>query len=90
MMLFTIVEPFSASDGEKWEIYCEWRGMKFERFDSIDGILRPNLHLRTKGEPLLKPAPSIGKKNIITEKIHRNNGPCHCLAIREALRGRHR
>jgi hypothetical protein len=43
MMLFTIVKPFSPSDGEKWTNYCEWRGLKFDRFDSIDGVLRPNL-----------------------------------------------
>lgn len=43
MMLFTIVEPFSPADGEKWTNYCDWRGIQFERFDSIDGILRPNL-----------------------------------------------
>lgn len=42
-MLFTIVKPFSPADGEKWTSYCEWRGMQFERFDSIDGILRPSL-----------------------------------------------
>lgn len=43
MMLFTIVEPFSPMDAEKWTSYCEWRGLTFERFDSIDGILRPSL-----------------------------------------------
>lgn len=43
MMLFTIVEPFSPADGEKWISYCEWRGVRLERFDSIDGMLRPNL-----------------------------------------------
>lgn len=42
-MLYTIVEPFSVADGQKWASYCEWRGLTFERFDSIDGILRPNL-----------------------------------------------
>jgi hypothetical protein len=50
MMLYTIVEPFSPSDGAKWERYCEWRGMRFERFDSIDGILRPNLFLTPEAE----------------------------------------
>jgi hypothetical protein len=42
-MLFTIVESFSPRDGERWASYCGWRGMAFERFDSIDGILRPSL-----------------------------------------------
>lgn len=43
MKLYTIVESFSPADGEKWSSYCEWRGKNFERFDSIDGMLRPNL-----------------------------------------------
>ena len=42
-MLFIIIAPFSPADGERWTRYCEWRGLNFERFDSIDGMLRPNL-----------------------------------------------
>jgi hypothetical protein len=42
MMLYTIVESFSPAHAG-WTSYCEWRGLAFERFDSIDGILRPNL-----------------------------------------------
>jgi hypothetical protein len=42
-MFFTIIETFSPQDGERWTSYCAWRGVQFERFDSIDGILRPNL-----------------------------------------------
>ncbi|MCI5161933.1 MAG: hypothetical protein D3917_07895 [Candidatus Electrothrix sp. AX5] len=42
-MLYTIVQSFSPDDGEKWTDYCQWRGIEFERFDSIDGIMRPNL-----------------------------------------------
>ena len=44
-MLYIIVAPFSPNDGERWTSYCEWRGMHFERFESIDGVLRPNLFL---------------------------------------------
>jgi hypothetical protein len=43
MMLYTIIESFSPADGDKWTSYCEWREMNFERFDSIDGMLRKNL-----------------------------------------------
>ena len=43
MKLYTIVESFSPEDGEKWDSYCKWRGKNFERFDSIDGMLRPPL-----------------------------------------------
>lgn len=42
-MLFTIVEDFGKTSGEAWSSYLEWRGIPFERFDSLDGILRPDL-----------------------------------------------
>jgi hypothetical protein len=42
-MLFTIIESFSPKDGTRWTEYCSWRKIAFERFDSIDGILRPSL-----------------------------------------------
>jgi hypothetical protein len=42
-MLFTIVEDFGVANGEAWTNYPEWRGMLFERFDSLDGILRKSL-----------------------------------------------
>jgi hypothetical protein len=42
-MLFTIIEDFGVSDGEAWTRYLEWRGVHFERFDSLDGILRKRL-----------------------------------------------
>ena len=42
-MLFTIVEDFGVADGESWSSYIEWRGIQFDRFDSLDGILRPSL-----------------------------------------------
>ena len=42
-MVYAILEPFSPKDGEKWTSYCEWRGLEFKSFESIDGLLRPNL-----------------------------------------------
>ena len=42
-MLFTIVEDFGKSSGEVWESYIAWRGIQFDRFDSLDGILRSSL-----------------------------------------------
>ena len=42
-MLFTIVEDFSSNSGESWKTYCEWRGITFDRFDSLDGMMRPSL-----------------------------------------------
>jgi hypothetical protein len=42
-MLYSIVESFSPLSGDAWDKYCNWRGLRFERFDSIDGLLRPSL-----------------------------------------------
>jgi hypothetical protein len=42
-MIFTVVESFSPKNGERWASYCTWRGIVFDRFDSIDRILRPSL-----------------------------------------------
>ena len=42
-MLYKIIESFSRADGARWTGYCDWRGLQFERFDSIDGIMRPSL-----------------------------------------------
>ncbi len=28
MKLYSIVEPFSPADGERWTSYCEWRALK--------------------------------------------------------------
>tara|TARA_B100001093_G_scaffold376024_1_gene361174 strand:+ start:181 stop:726 length:546 start_codon:yes stop_codon:yes gene_type:complete len=42
-MLYSIIKSFSPSEGEAWSSYCEWRGIQFKSFDSIDGILRPSL-----------------------------------------------
>ena len=42
-MLFTIIENFGVADGDAWTSYLEWRGVHFDRFDSLDGILRKSL-----------------------------------------------
>ncbi len=49
-MLYTIIESFSPADGERWTKYCAWRGIQFERFDSIDRILRPSLCAKPSDE----------------------------------------
>jgi hypothetical protein len=50
MRLHTIVEPFGPADGEAWRSYCKWRGIQFERFDSIDGMLRPKFFMPESDE----------------------------------------
>ncbi len=49
-MLFTIIGSFSPQDGDPWTAYCAWRGLDFEKFESIDGILRPSLLGEPQGE----------------------------------------
>lgn len=49
-MFYTIIKPFSEADGYSWISYCKWRGIQFEGFDSIDGLLRPSLFEPTTEE----------------------------------------
>ncbi|MBN2218601.1 MAG: hypothetical protein JW719_14590 [Pirellulales bacterium] len=42
-MYYKIVEPFGPQSGGKWYDYLKWRGLKLTRFDSVDGLLRPDL-----------------------------------------------
>jgi len=41
-MYYKIIEYFGPKD-DGWEKYLEWRKLKLSSFDSIDGILRPDL-----------------------------------------------
>ncbi|MCF6285370.1 MAG: hypothetical protein L3K26_09300 [Candidatus Hydrogenedentes bacterium] len=42
-MYYKIVEQFAPQNGEIWLGYLRWRGLNLNRFDSLDGILRPDL-----------------------------------------------
>lgn len=42
-MLYTIVESFTPANEEHWNSYIKWRGIAFEKFDSIDGMVRCSL-----------------------------------------------
>ena len=42
-MYYKIVENFGPENGEKWKGYLQWRGLSLTKFDSVDGILRPDL-----------------------------------------------
>jgi hypothetical protein len=42
-MLYRILSRFGPEDGAKWQEYLQWRGLRLDRFDSIDSILRPSL-----------------------------------------------
>ncbi|MDW6017139.1 hypothetical protein SBW85_05055 [Vibrio plantisponsor] len=42
-MYFKIVEQFGPESGDSWNEYLEWRKISFERFDSVDSMMRPDL-----------------------------------------------
>ena len=43
IMYYKIVEKFGPDNGDRWRDYLQWRGLNLTSFDSVDGILRPNL-----------------------------------------------
>ena len=42
-MYYKIIEKFGPSDEERWQSYLNWRQLDLTCFDSIDGILSPDL-----------------------------------------------
>lgn len=42
-MYYKLVERFCPEDGKRWQSYLEWRGLILTEFESVDGILRPDL-----------------------------------------------
>lgn len=45
-MFYKIVQAFGPESGEKWMKYLNWRGFHHLKcFDSVDGILRPDLFI---------------------------------------------
>ncbi|MSQ47965.1 MAG: hypothetical protein EXR78_06190 [Deltaproteobacteria bacterium] len=43
-MYYTIIEKFGPQNHDKWASYMQWRKLpQLTSFDSVDGILRPNL-----------------------------------------------
>lgn len=42
-MYYKIVRRFCPEEGDRWRGYLEWRGLNLTSFDSVDGILRPDL-----------------------------------------------
>ena len=42
-MYCKIIKKFGPSDEERWQSYLNWRQLDLTCFDSIDGILRPDL-----------------------------------------------
>ncbi len=42
-MYYKIVENFGPQGGDRWQSYLKWRGLNLTSFDSVDGILKPDL-----------------------------------------------
>ena len=49
-MYYKVIERFGPQDEEKWESYIRWRGLDLTSFDSVDGILRPDLFMPESSE----------------------------------------
>ena len=42
-MYYKVVEKFGPQAEDRWQSYLDWRGLNLNSFDSVDGILRPDL-----------------------------------------------
>jgi len=42
-MYYKIIEKFGPQNIDRWRSYLAWRGLNLTCFDSVDGILRPDL-----------------------------------------------
>jgi hypothetical protein len=62
-MYYKIVERFGPEDGDRWQNYLEWRGLNLSSFDSMDGILRPDL---------FKPESDEDWRNCVNEQFKLN------------------
>lgn len=83
-MLYTIVKSFSEANGDSWTSYCKWRGIQFESFDSIDGLLKPSLFEPTTKEDWNHVVNQDYMTHYITDfdyasQKHRENGKRSCL-----------
>ncbi|MDZ4405761.1 MAG: hypothetical protein U1A53_24085 [Prosthecobacter sp.] len=67
MKLFTIIESFGSAQGDGWSSYIEWRGLPFDRFDSIDGILSPSLFTPESEEDWKHVFPESCMTHLITD-----------------------
>ncbi len=64
-MYYKIVEYFGPKDGG-WKSYVEFRGVEFDRFDSVDAMLRPDLFSPESEDDWLNCVNEDYKLNLIT------------------------
>ena len=72
-MYYKIVKKFGPDDGERWEGYIKWRGLNLIKFDSVDGILRPDLFTPESGEDWRNCVNENFKLNMITDLKYANS-----------------
>ena len=65
-MFYKIVERFGPEDGDRWQSYLEWRGLNLTTFDSVDGILRPDLFEPESDEDWHNSVNEPNRLNLIT------------------------
>ena len=66
-MYYKIVERFGPEDREKWQNYLKWRGLTLVGFDSVDGILRPDLFQPESDEDWRNCVNENNKLSLITD-----------------------
>ena len=66
-MYYKIVKKFGPEDGYNWERYIRWRGLNLVKFDSVDGILRPDLFTPESMEDWRNCVNENFKLNMITD-----------------------
>jgi len=72
-MYYKIVEKFGPEDGDRWQGYIDWRGLDLIKFDSVDGILRPDLFEPDSAEDWQNCVNENFKLNIITNLDYEKN-----------------
>jgi hypothetical protein len=65
-MYYKIVERFGPEHKDKWQSYIQWRGLDLTAFDSVDGILRPDLFMPESKEDWDNCVNEDNKLNLIT------------------------
>jgi hypothetical protein len=66
-LYYKIVEKFGPESGGRWQGYLEWRGLELERFDSVDGILRPDLFIPDSAEDWKNCVNEENRTSLITD-----------------------
>lgn len=85
-MLFKVVEKFGPDSGEAWSSFLKWRKFEFSSFDSVDGMLRPDVFEPETEQDWNNCVNTDYKLNLITsfeyaQNILDNNGNAEIVGV---------